>query len=279
MKILLISLLLIVSSIGSTQEVSEILNKMMENAQKSQRLKIDVEINERIEGKLKTQRSTTFVRYEPMAVYMKQKSPKKGLEVLFIEGENNNNALINPNGFPWVNVSLNPHGNMMHEESHHAIVNSGFRYLSSLIKNTLENPELNMTINYLGLNDWKGSKVHKIELINNDFRFLDYQITEEGEHQLFNIAMKYYINEYMILENNDNIDDFEEELSEGTIIKIPNSYGKRIVLMVEDGTFVPRYVEVHDNQGLFEKYVYDNVRIDAPMRPGEFTKECKEYGF
>src|SRR5690606_2584111 len=63
---------------------------------------------ERINGKMVDQTSDVKLRRNPLAVYSKQTDPPSGIEVLYKEGEPK--ALVNPNGFPWVNVSLDPYG-------------------------------------------------------------------------------------------------------------------------------------------------------------------------
>ena len=42
------------------------------------------------------------------------------LEVLFIKGHET--ALVNPNGFPWFNLKLNPVGSRMTKNQHHTII-------------------------------------------------------------------------------------------------------------------------------------------------------------
>ncbi|MDH3650975.1 MAG: DUF1571 domain-containing protein, partial [Saprospiraceae bacterium] len=79
---------------------------------------------ERIEGQLNTQVSKVKLSRSPFRVYTKQEYPKAGIEVLYAEGTNHGKALVNPNGFPWINLKLDPLGRVMRKNQHHTIINS-----------------------------------------------------------------------------------------------------------------------------------------------------------
>ncbi|HXP49844.1 MAG TPA: DUF1571 domain-containing protein, partial [Bacteroidia bacterium] len=62
-----------------------------------------------------------------------QKTPRKlfvklsdGTKVLWIEGENKNEALVHPNSFPHVTLSLDPDGSIMRKDQHHSITSTGY---------------------------------------------------------------------------------------------------------------------------------------------------------
>ena len=99
----------------STNDPKVIIAEMIETCYNVKSLHYTQRKIERIEGQLSKQTSNIKFRKEPFMVYMIQQAPKEGLEVLFKNGENDNNALINTNGFPWVNVSLSPFGNKMRD--------------------------------------------------------------------------------------------------------------------------------------------------------------------
>ena len=55
---------------------------------------------ERVNDKMMKEKLTAKINANPLKVYLKQAMPHEGLEMLYIDGENDNKALINPNGFP-----------------------------------------------------------------------------------------------------------------------------------------------------------------------------------
>ena len=88
---------------------------------------------ERIGGEMQSQESTVKLNVNPFKMYLRQLSPKDGLEVLYVQGENDNKAIINTNGFPWVNVSLDPMGSVMRDNQHHTVHQSGYAHLMSIL--------------------------------------------------------------------------------------------------------------------------------------------------
>ena len=42
----------------------------------------------------------------PFKIYVKNEKPKKGAEILYVEGENDNKVLLNTNTFPYVSLYL-----------------------------------------------------------------------------------------------------------------------------------------------------------------------------
>ena len=79
---------------------------------------------------------TSFVKCakNPFRIYIKQDFPQNGLEVLYTKGTNGGKAIINPNGFPWVNVKLHPYGDIMRNKQHHTIFQAGFEYFTNILE-------------------------------------------------------------------------------------------------------------------------------------------------
>src|SRR5437868_3225909 len=61
-------------------------------------LKFHLSSNERIKGKMVTNHSITKLNKTPRKLYMNLKGP----ELLWVQGTNHNNALVNPGGFPYI---------------------------------------------------------------------------------------------------------------------------------------------------------------------------------
>src|SRR5580692_3463479 len=60
----------------------------------------------------------------------------KGVEILYLDGKNNNEAIVNPNGFPYMNLHLDPMGKTMRNAQHQAINRLGFSYISNILYNS-----------------------------------------------------------------------------------------------------------------------------------------------
>ena len=255
-----------------------ILSEMIETCYNVESLVYTQRKTERIEGKLSKQISDIKFQKIPFMVYMKQQYPKKGLEVLFKNGENGNNALINTNGFPWVNVSLSPYGERMRNGQHHTVFESGFHYFASIVDHLTKKYEAQKDefLNYEGKVKFNDRVCHKIVVDNKNFEYVSHKV---GIRQtLLTIAKSKFICEHMMMEQNPDIDDYYD-IDEGDIIIRPNDYAKTITLLIDVERNIPLKLIVHDDKGLYEQYEFLNLKMNPTIPIEEFDKNNKKYGF
>ena len=62
-------------------------------------------------------------------------------------------------------------------------------------------------------------------------------------------------------------------------IKVPNVYGKKMIIYIDKELFIPRIIKVYDEKGLFESYEYHDLQLNPKITEEEFTREYKGYGF
>ncbi len=225
-----------------------------------------------------------FNYYQSAVKY--QKHPKqiylfiKGIEVLYVDGKNNNKALVNPGGFPYINLNLDPMGDLMRQDQHHTLKEMGYDYLTSIIKHTVsqvDRDEFDTYFKLLGEEKINNRLCYKILINNKEFEYKDY-VVQEGE-SITSIARKNFISEYMILERNTKFKDYFDPLKKGQVIKIPNSYCRSVLLYIDKFYFVPISVRVVDDKGLFEEYNYHHLQVNPTFEPREFTRDYKDYNF
>ena len=89
---------------------------------------------ERIEGEMLVQSSLVKLKLHPFCLYSKQMAPKEGLELLYCENEDSRKVLVNPNGFPWITLKLDPMGSTMRNHQHHTVLNSGYDHVVSILE-------------------------------------------------------------------------------------------------------------------------------------------------
>lgn len=233
---------------------------------------------ERNHGKLIQQLASVKVNRRPFKVYTKQLAPKEGLEALYIEGQNNGKAIINPNGFPWVNLYLDPKGKIMCKDNHHLILNSGYDHVINILEHLIHKygQQVKSKMRYKGQITFDGHKCDIIEFNNYQFDFVDYKV-EKGE-TLLTIAEKKMICAHMIMENNKGVDS-NTDISTGQIIKIPNDYCKKMVLYIDQQRKIPLNFRIFDHKGLYEEYSFTKVSIDPKFKAEEFSMDFEEYGF
>lgn len=232
---------------------------------------------ERIGSKWTEQKSAVKMKHGPLMIYYKQEYPKAGLELLYIDGKNDNNALINTNGFPWVNVNLNPYSSTITEDQHHTIYDMGLQSLSKILEHLWKkyDKKAPSMVKLEADVTWNGHLCYQIIMENPSFRFVDYTVLK-GE-SLFSIARKFKVNEYMIKEKN-NLSDYYG-IKEGQVIKLPEDYAKKMILYLDKKRFLPLVMKVYDDKGLYEDYYYYNIEKNPVILSEEFTPTFKGYGF
>ena len=92
------------------------------------------------------------------------------------------------------------------------------------------------------------------------------------------IATERMVSEYMIVQVNDDIDNYYD-VKEGQVIKIPILYAKRTVLYIDKVKHLPIKQEMSDDKGLFERYSMTNLKVNPTIAPEEFQEDYKDYDF
>ena len=255
-----------------------ICEKMFFQTKKINSISFEIKKTERIEGKLITQKAKIDFNKKPFKVYVRQEFPTKGMEVLYNAETNKNEALVNTNGFPWVNLKLDPMGKTMRNNQHHTIFESGYDYVISILEFLVQKHYAEIHSLVLKKEDvvYNGYQCSQIQFINPYFKYIKY--TAEKEESILDIAKRYRISEYMILEKNKGL-SFHENLKIGQEIVIPNEYSPKMILYVCKQNHVPILMKVYDEKGLYEQYEYSNISINPNFAANEFTEDFEEYDF
>ncbi|MEO9964641.1 MAG: DUF1571 domain-containing protein [Reichenbachiella sp.] len=277
------ALLMIVPSLTSFKSSDEptgyeIAKQMFEKTAEINSLTYTITKQERIEGEVLKQVSFTKMQKSPYAVYLRQAFPNDGMEVLYVQGSNNDKALINPNGFPWLNLRLNPHDGIMRNNQHHTIFQSGFDHVVAILKYLCSKyeDELDEMVLYNGEVMQDGRKGLSITFVNPYFEYIEYEIS--ADETIEDVADRYRLSAYMILEINPKIKDYED-VKPGQVIMIPNDYSPKLNLVIDSEQYIPLKMEVIDTLGLYEQYEYSDVVINPDLKMQDFSEENEAYGF
>ena len=252
----------------------ELINQLMKGIETITTLKYDLRVSERVDGRLKSFTSHIKLQRFPRRVYIYI----KGVEVLWIQGKNNGDALVNPGSFPYINLNLSPYGSIMTNGQHHTIYEVGFDYFKDVIEYNVKKTgdKFDQCFVYEGEEKFEGRDAYKITILNNDFAWLKYRV-KKGE-TLITIARELRLSEYMIKERNKCIKGYND-IKEGMEILIPNTYAKMTIMYVDKQYFVPLSTRVYDDLGLFESYDYLNLQVNPVIPDVEFSKKFKDYHF
>lgn len=252
----------------------ELIDKIFNAVDDIKTMRFGLQCNERIKGRMTHYESKVKLQVSPRKLYLSIKGP----EVLWIQGQNDGDALVNPGAFPYMNLNLDPYGSLMRKDQHHTIHEMGFQYLADVLKDGMKRAGDKLDKYFVIVGDEKlnGRNCYKLAISFPDFAWGTYTV-KKGEN-LTTIARKLKISEYMVLMNNPKI-SWYNDVKEGQIIQVPNAYGKLTILLIDKELLLPVSNQVFDDKGLFETYEYNNLQINTTILPEEFTKEYKEYNF
>ncbi|RZK35237.1 MAG: DUF1571 domain-containing protein, partial [Hymenobacter sp.] len=214
-----------------------------------QTLRYSVAAQERVNGRYLPMQSVVKMTLSPLRVYLKN---QKGLEILYVAGQNGGDAWVYPGAFPYVTLSLDPQGSLMRRDQHHTIVQIGFGLISTLLRDS--DPAFTHSFRYAGDTVAAGRPCYQLRSVYPTFTYVNYQ-AKAGETTT-SVAAKLHCGEYRITERNKL--DVGTKLTAGQTIKVPNAYGSRTLVLVDQRTFLPAAVAVHDERGLYEKYEFTN---------------------
>jgi hypothetical protein len=231
------------------------------------------EKNEFVDGKFYAKMNNS-----PFKIYVKNEKPKKGAEILYVEGENDNKVLLNTNSFPYVSLSLNSENSLLLSGGHHYIKEAGFGKISKILNFDMKKFQDNFLkkISYEGIYNWNNKKCYKISIDNEDYQPINYY-AKKGE-TLYEICENKLINIAKIKELNPGL-DISKKLLDNQEIIITNHYFKILVLYIDLENYFPIYQIVYDENGLYEKYIYTKLVINKLIKNEEFNREYKHYNF
>lgn len=257
----------------------DIATAMFASTKKINSLTYTMKKTERIDDELVEQTSFVKLNRNPFKVYTRQEHPDKGLEILYVHGENGNKALINPVGFPWVNVNLDPLGSTMRNDQHHTILDAGYDYVISILEHLFAKygeDQVRSMVQHKGNTTVDGLPCWIIEFNNPHFSYEEYTVGP-GEN-IHTIAAKNKVSGYMVLMINKEIKGYDD-VSPGQVITVPNDYSPKLVLVIDKHRMVPLVMTIYDDKGLYEQYEYSDVTIDPELLPAEFTVAWEAYDF
>jgi outer membrane lipoprotein-sorting protein len=279
LSIAAISICLLLVSFRTQKKVAvytsrELLNDLLQSISNVKTMRYSLQCTERIKGKIQHTESKVKLQISPRKLYLSLKGP----EVLWIQGENGGDALVNPSSFPYINLNLDPFGAIMRKDQHHTIHEMGLHYLADILKDGIRRAGNNLDKDFVIIGEEKhdGRDCYKLSIAFPDYSWKSY-LVKKGEN-LTTIARKLHVSEYMVLENNPHL-SWYNDVKEGQIIQVPDAYAKLTVLLIDKEYLLPVFNKIYDDKGLFETYEYHNLIINSPILPEEFSRDYKDYNF
>jgi outer membrane lipoprotein-sorting protein len=255
----------------------EVAEKMLKAISGVSTLQYKFKLKERVGGSYRQAEQDIKYAKAPLRIYLYSHVPDKGAEVLYNLNVNKDKVYVNPNGFPYYSFYLDPYGSLMRKGRHHTVFELGFDYFGSVvvqIKKKLGN-EGYKHLSLAGMVNWNNRDCYKLILDLPDYGLIKY-LAKEGE-TVSSVARKLGVGAYKILELN-KLGDYGS-LKQGQEILVPNFYAKQIVVYVDKAHFLPIFQEMYDENGLFERYEFHDLKLNPKLSDEEFLKDYKGYGF
>jgi LysM repeat protein len=238
--------------------------------------KFDLKSTEHVGEHLLFAESSVKINTKPEKIYIK--SLLKGIDILWVEGENNGNAKVHSRSIPLINFDLDPYGSMMRKDQHHTIFEVGFGYVAAMVANTMQkNPQdFNTHFANAGTLVWDKKECYQIVISYPEYKYVEY-VVKKGETTT-SIAKKFGTNDFKLRYKN-NLSSYFGSIKEGKKLLIPTPYSNKGIILIDKKTFLPINVKIYDEEGLFEAYEFYNIRINQTFMSDEFLKTYKDYGF
>lgn len=281
MKTFLLTFLLAFSFSAQSQNLTaqQVIEKMLEATAKIKTISFTQRSWERFTDKTIYSEDKQKINTTPFKLYNCNIKPTAGIEVLFNAEKDAKNATVNPNGFPWTNLTLDPKGDIMHKNQHHSLFDAGFSFTASVIKNAYTKAQAIGFEKIFSLKKdtvYEGHVCYVVKVTAPDYKYVDY--TVKPNETMIDIAHKNFVNEYQILSHNPSKSDYDD-VKTADVIKIPSAYAKVTYLLIDKVTFLPWVQIMYDEKGVFEKYEYTNLKLNPVFSVEEFTVDFKNYNF
>lgn len=237
-------------------------------------IRCNAEARERIGTKAAPDYTAMKIAYNPYRVYLKN---RKGVEVLYVAGQNDNEAMVYPAAFPYITLNLDPKGSLMRKGQHHTVLQAGFGMIADLLNGPDGKADnvFTRSFRYAGDSTAQGQPCYVLRSDYPQFRYVAYRV---GKNETIgSVAARFGCGEYRIVERN-NL-SVDSKLTEGQVLQVPNAYGRRVLVVVNAKTYLPASVTVYDERGLYEKYNFLDVVANQPIPAAEFSKDYKGYKF
>ena len=256
-----------------------LLKKMLDACDDVRSAKFILNSTEReLNGKMERSEIIIKMQTAPLKIYLYMIHPNPGAECLWKKDESNNRVLVNPNGFPYVNLKLSPYNSLLRQDSHHLIPEIGFNYIASMTKYYM-NKMSDSFFSYLQLTDtllWDNRTCYELTFDFTSFQYVDY--TVKMSETLTSIAAQFHLSDFVLLRSNRKVSDYDF-VKPGQVIKIPNFYNRKIVFYIDHLNYLPLVQTVYDEKGLFEKYELKSFILNPVVQPEEFQSSYPDYGF
>ena len=272
----LVGLLFGASNPGDTTSCNEIIKSMLDSIRNLRTERFEVHSTERVGNHLLFAESKVKINFSPKKIYFN--GHVKGIEILWVEGQNKGNALVHSRTLPLINLDLDPLGSIMRKDQHHTIFELGSQYIGLTIASTIvKSPkDFDKHFKYAGSIKWNNIDCYQVVIDYPEYKYIEYTVLK-GE-TVTSISHKLSTSDYKIRFKN-GLSSYFGTIKEGKKLQIPVPYSNKVILYIDKQNMLPVNVMVYDEEGIYESYEFYNIKPNVVFATDEFTKGFKGYGF
>jgi hypothetical protein len=259
-------------------EVEQLFGNMLESIRKIKTCSFVLDLDERVSGRLRKAQYITKVNTHPFKVYAYSVFPNPGAEALYLENHNNGKVLVNPNRFPFVNLNLSVNSMLLRKNHQYSILEMGFTYFHDIMEDHIRKHGVKFyeTLSLKQDTLYNHRHYYIMEINNSGFAMTTYRV--EKDENVTTIARKLLVNDHMILELNPGISDYSD-VKQGQVIKVPNSFARKIVLYIDKITLLPLVQLIYDEKGFYSRIEISSFRVNPEIESEEFSSNFSKYNF
>lgn len=256
----------------------ELFEKMMDGIDQVKTATYVLNLEERVFDKRVKCEYIVKLHVKPIKIYTFLINPNPGAEALYVEGTNSNKILVNPNTFPYLNLNLSVNSMLLRKHHQYTMLQLGFSYLHDMLQQyAINDPKdffgsLSVKENVL----FNKREYFVLEINNPSFAYVTYKV--QNNENVTQIARKLLVNDHMILEANREITDYDD-VKAGQIIKVPNSFAKKIVFYIDKVNYLPLVQTIYDDKGFYTNIVFSSFILNPVIKDEEFTRNYSKYNF
>jgi hypothetical protein len=259
----------------------EVIQSLIHSVNGLKTCQFEMQAKERIDNTYVYTHSVASINFAPRKIFLRAFNESGGLknEILYVNGQNDNEALIASQGFPYINLNLNPLGNTMRNKKHLTILEAGGKFMASMLSFGLpkmtQNSE-NVAVKCVSKAHEEYGPCYVVTIQNNDYTFQ--MVDTKSESSLRNFCNAHGVPEYKVMEINDAVSSFDQDISQNKLL-IPTYYAKEIKIVVRQRDYIPMGVELYDEKGLYASYTYEYFKVNPALGAQVFDKDNPAYTF
>lgn len=168
-----------------------------------------------------------------------------------------------------LNLNLELTNGLLMKEQHQTIDRAGFGRIKKVLMtsiNSRKGEDLNKYAKIVGSVQYDGKDCWKIEIVDPEYKIINHTV-KANEATVWKVGDAYAVPEYRIKE----INDIDDKLTPGQVIKIPSSYAKKTTIYLDKSTYLPLYQKMEDDKGVYEIYEMKNLKIGVTFTDADFT--------